>query len=137
MKLCNVNWGEKAFFLDIQKAYDSVWYDGLRYKLWGMGLKERMWHVIKRMYESSKSAVLSEEEKSDAFIVEQGVAQDCYLSLFYFWYSLMIITRSGAGWAWDTVKVMKRAGGMLCADNFVGISDSKEILQKLINVTTR
>ena len=49
------------------------------------------------MYESSKSAVLSEEEKSDAFIVEQGVAQDCYLSPFYFWYSLMIITRSGTG----------------------------------------
>ena len=30
-----------AFFLDIQKAYDSVWHDGLWYKLWDMGVKGR------------------------------------------------------------------------------------------------
>ena len=27
-----------ALFLDIQKAYDSVWHDGLWYKLWDMGV---------------------------------------------------------------------------------------------------
>ena len=31
-----------AFFLDIQKAYDSVWHDGLWYKLRDMGVKGRM-----------------------------------------------------------------------------------------------
>ena len=36
-----------AFFLDIQKAYDSVQYDGLWYKLWVVGIKGRMWCVIK------------------------------------------------------------------------------------------
>ena len=56
-----------AFFLDIQKAYDSVWHDGLWYKLWDMGVKGRMWRVIKKMYESSKSVVLLEGEKSDTF----------------------------------------------------------------------
>ena len=63
-------------FLDSQKAYDSVWHDGLWYKLWDMGVKGRMWRVIKKMYESSKSAVLLEGEKSDTFKIEQGVAQD-------------------------------------------------------------
>ena len=38
-----------AFFLDIQKAYDSVWHNGLWYKLWDMGVKGRMWRVIKKM----------------------------------------------------------------------------------------
>ena len=62
-----------AFFLDIQKAYDSVWHDGLWYKLWDIGVKGRMWRVIKKMYESSKSAVHLEGEKSNAFTIEQGV----------------------------------------------------------------
>ena len=40
-----------------------------------MGVKGRMWRVIKKMYMSSRSVVLLEGEKSDLFNVEQGVAQ--------------------------------------------------------------
>ena len=69
-----------AFFLDIQKAYDTVWHDGLWYKLWDMGVKGRMWHVMKIMYMSSRSAILLDGEKSDLFNVDQGVAQGCSLS---------------------------------------------------------
>ena len=47
-----------AFFLDIQKAYDTLWHDGLLYKLLDMGVKGRMWRVIKKMYMSSRSVVL-------------------------------------------------------------------------------
>ena len=73
-----------AFFLDIQKAYDTVWHDGLWYTLWDMGVKERMWCVIKIMYMSSRSAVLLEGEKSDSFNVEQGVVHSCGLSPILF-----------------------------------------------------
>ena len=44
-----------AFFLDVQKAYDTVWRDGLWFKLWDMGAKGRMWH---KMYEASRSTLL-------------------------------------------------------------------------------
>ena len=44
-----------------------------------MGVKGRMWRVIKKMYECSKSAVLLEGEKLDALSVKQGVAQGCSL----------------------------------------------------------
>ena len=37
-----------AFFLGVQKAYDTVWRDGLWLKLWDMGVKGRMWRVIKK-----------------------------------------------------------------------------------------
>ena len=45
-----------------------------------MGVKGRMWHVIKNMYEVSRSAILLEGEKSAAFRLEQGVAQGSSLS---------------------------------------------------------
>ena len=32
-----------AFFLDVQKAYDTVWHNGLWVKLWGLGVSGRMW----------------------------------------------------------------------------------------------
>ena len=39
-----------------------------------MVVKGRMWCVIKKIYESSRSVVLLEGEKLDLFNVEQGVA---------------------------------------------------------------
>ena len=41
------------------------------------------------MYESSKSAVLLDGEQSEAFDVEQGVAQGCSLSPILFQFSSM------------------------------------------------
>ena len=46
-----------------------------------MGVKGRMWHVMKKMYGSSKSAVPLVGEKSDMFTIEQGVAQGCSFSI--------------------------------------------------------
>ena len=32
------------------KAYDTVWRDGLWVKLWDVGVKGRMWRVIKKYH---------------------------------------------------------------------------------------
>ena len=76
-----------AFILDVQKAYDTVWRDGLWLKLWDMGVKGRMWSVIKKMYEASRSTVLLEGERSAMFSVEQGVAQGVAYPQYYSPYS--------------------------------------------------
>ena len=119
----------------LQKAYDTVWRDGLWLKLWDMGVKGRMWCVIKKMYEASRSTVLLEGEKSAMFSVEQGVAQGCSLSPILF--SVFIndllkdVEQAELG---IQLSSGKRVGGMLFADDFVGVSDSRESLQKLIDV---
>ena len=124
-----------TFFLDIQKAYDSVGHDGLWYKLWDMGVKGRMWRVIKKMYEPFKSAVLLEGVKSDTFKIEQGMAQGCSLSPILF--SVFIndllkeVEQTGLRIQLSSGKTV---GGMLFADDFVGISGSKGSLQNLIDV---
>ena len=61
-----------------------MWCNELWFKLWELGVKGKMWRVIKRMYEASRSAVLLDGEKSASFSVEQGVAQGCSLSPILF-----------------------------------------------------
>ena len=48
-----------------------MWHNGLWLKLWELGVMGKMWRVIKLMYESSRSAVLLDGEKSASFMVEQ------------------------------------------------------------------
>ena len=97
-----------AFFLDIRKAYDSVWHDGFWYKLRDMGVRGRMWHVIK---------------------IEQCVAQGCSLSpiLFSVFTNDLIKEVEQTGLEIQ-LSSGKTVGGMLFADDFVGISDSRESL---------
>ena len=45
-----------------------MWHDGLRVKLWDMGVKGR---VIKNMYKAFRSAILLEGEKLATFRLEQ------------------------------------------------------------------
>ena len=49
-------------------------------------MRGKLWRVIRRMYDVSRSAVLLEGEKLASFSVEQGVAQGCSLSPIQFVY---------------------------------------------------
>ena len=66
-------------------------------------MQGKMWRVIKGIYESFRSAVLLEREKSEVFNVEQGVAQGCSLSptLFSVFINGLL---SGASWAWYRIE---------------------------------
>ena len=96
-------------------------------------MKGRIWRVIKKMYESSRSAVLLEGEQSAAFNVEQGVAQGCSLSPFSVFINGLLKEVEQAELGIE-LSNGARIGGMLLADDFVGVSDSGEQLQMLIDV---
>ena len=107
-----------AFFLDVQKAFDTVWHDGLWFKLWELGIRGRMWRVIKNMYAISQSAVLLEGEKS-----KQGVEQGCSMSpiLFRLFINQLLDEVEKAGFG-ITIKNDVKVGGLLFTDDFVGLT---------------
>ena len=111
-----------GYVLDVRKVYDTVWREGMWVKLWDMGVKGRMWRVIKNMYKASRSAILLEGKKSAALsaVFINGLLKD--------------VEEAGLG---IEISSGKRMGGMLLADDFVGVSESRESLQKLIDVVYR
>ena len=86
--------GNKLFacFLDVRKAFDTVWIDGVLYKLFSeLGIKGRMWLAIKDLYTDVKAQVLYEGVLSRKFSVSQGTGQGRIFALIVFCVSFQII----------------------------------------------
>ncbi len=54
-----------AIFIDLEKAYDSVWRDGLLYKMYHMGIKGKMWNWLHSFLSNRQVSIkLNQKEKS-------------------------------------------------------------------------
>ena len=62
-------------FLDLSKAYDTVWRAGLWMKLWEVGVTGKYWRVLKNMYKNTRRSVIVGEKKTIFFGVELGLWQ--------------------------------------------------------------
>ena len=72
-------------FLDVRKAFDTVWIDGLLYKLFiELGVGGRMWLTIKDLYTDVKAQVLYSGSLSRQFKVSQGTGQGRILAPFMY-----------------------------------------------------
>ena len=67
------------------KAFDTVWIDGLPFKLFTeLGIKGRMWLVIKDLHTDVKARVLFSGELSRGFDISQGTGQGRILALLMY-----------------------------------------------------
>ena len=67
-------------FLDIKKAYDTVFREGLWRRLWEVGVKGKMWRVLKNIYNKVESSVVVNGKRGEWFELHTGVRQGCILS---------------------------------------------------------
>ena len=73
-----------ALFLDIKKAYDTVWRAGLFYKLKAKGVKGRAWRVLYDLFGKTQSKVRVSGTLSSPFDLLVGVGQGDPLSTLLF-----------------------------------------------------
>ncbi|MFN9380495.1 MAG: RNA-directed DNA polymerase [Bacteroidota bacterium] len=125
-----------AAFIDVKKAYDTVWRQGLWKRLWDEGVRGKMWRVVKSMYSTVQSAVLIGDEKTEWFELYTGVRQGCVMSPILF--SLFVnglareIKAVGKGVQVGRQKVQL----LLYADDIVLISDTQKDLQSMLDCVT-
>ena len=79
--------GSKIFscFLDVRKAFDTVWIDRLLFKLFTeLGINGRIWLAIKDLYTNVKARVLYSGSLSRMFDISQGTGQGRILAPFMY-----------------------------------------------------
>ena len=71
-------------FLDLSKAFDRVWREGLYYLIWKNGVEEKVWRLLKELYSTVNNKVVLGDLESEWFNQDNGVKQGCILppSLF-------------------------------------------------------
>ena len=73
-----------ACFVDFSKAYDSVWRNGLLYKLIKYKLSSKFISIIQSMYDNLNLSVKLTDGITPFFRSEMGVRQGCNLSPMLF-----------------------------------------------------
>ena len=70
--------------MDFRKAFDSVWHDGLLYKLLQINVRGNFYKVIKSLYSNSTCSIRIGNNQTQLFQYTRGVSQGFNLSPLLF-----------------------------------------------------
>ena len=80
-----------AVFLDISKAFDKVWHNGLIFKLKQSGISGSLLKLFENYLHNRKQRVVLNGFQSDYSIIESGVPQGLFSVLYYLLFTSMIL----------------------------------------------
>ena len=81
---CNPTRKTRSVFLDISKAFDRVWHDGLLFKLEKNGVSGNLFQLIESFLSDRFQRVLPNGQRSDWETIQAGVPQDSILGPLFF-----------------------------------------------------
>ena len=118
-----------AFFVDFSAAFDRIPRKLLIYKLYRIGLSNKIINFIDKVYEETKSAVWTGKELSRYFETRTGVKQGCLLSpIMFALYLNDLHEYLGGGLSIDDINIRV----LMYADDIVILADDVNILQDMI-----
>ncbi|XP_078665516.1 uncharacterized protein LOC144907947 [Branchiostoma floridae x Branchiostoma belcheri] len=117
-------------FLDTRKAFDTVWLDGMLYKIYKEGTNGRMWRLLKAMHTGNRYTVLLNGRHSREFTTTRGVNQGGVLSLMCY----LLATND----VHQELKCGVSIGGLNCrspalADDICLLASTRRGLQEMID----
>ena len=126
-------------FIDFEKAYDSIWREGLWKKAWEIGIQGKAWRMLRAMYEGSQSSVLVNGLPSGSFSLLQGLKQGSVLSplLFNIFINDIIdcikVPKTGGTERGVEVGANLKVSCLLYADDLVILMEDEEEMQTCLN----
>ena len=70
--------------LDTRKAFDTVWQDGLFFKLFNIGISGKTWRILRKLFHNFKCSVQIGGKLSESFAAQQGIHQGAPMSMFLY-----------------------------------------------------
>ena len=127
---------KKAYtaYLDVRKAFDTVWHDGLFLKLLIFGFP--CYPILRNWYSHNTSAVLWNSSISHPFPIRQGVRQGAVLSplLYSIFVNDLLLHLSSSGHGTSVNGIF--CGSPMFADDLALVSESVSDLQSMLNIVT-
>ena len=128
-----------ACFIDFKKAFDTVWHDGLFYKLQNIGIKGNFLETLRNMYKNTQCAVKMGDKLTQFFPCMKGVRQGDPLSPTLFNIFLNDLFTELRRENCDPVSLddSEYFNALAYADDIVLLSLTEKGLQKALDITER
>ena len=122
-------------FVDFKKAFDSVWHQGIFYKVAKTGFVGKPLDLIRNIYKNTKCAVKIGNKVTEFFDYTRGVRQGCPMSpnFFNIYVNELIEMLNEGNTSNITLDEETKVNALMYADDLIILSDTKEGLQKQIN----
>ena len=121
-------------FLDISKACDKAWLDGIMYVLWQNGIRFKIWRLIKLLNTNMTAQIKTKYGLTRVITLSQNIRQGGVLSVTQ--YAKMVDTMCetladrGLGTKYGHLTI----SSLLLMDDITLIADSPHELQQMLNV---
>ena len=124
-----------ACFFDFKKAFDSIWHQGLYYKLLQNKIGGRFYDLIRDIYSNTKCAIKLSDNRTPFFPYKKGVRQGCVLSPMLFNLYINEIPELFKNTLLDPLVLPNGTtiNSLLYADDLVILSKSKSGLQNCLD----
>ena len=126
-----------AAFLDVTKAYDKAWLDGIMYAMHKRGLTNTHWQVVKNLNQNLKAQLLTKHGLTEEFDIRDSIRQGGVLSVIR--YALLMdeiskeINEEKKGKNLEGIE--ETTGSLLWMDDVLLISTDPNELQDMLNIT--
>lgn len=125
-------------FIDYEKAFDSVWHNGLFNKMQNLGINGKFFNIIRSMYSTINSSVLINGKISESFSSNRGIKQGDGLSPVLFSLFMNDIPEKLRKEGCLGVKLKNQLlNCLMFADDLILISQTAEGLQNSLNVLNK
>ena len=121
-------------FLDTRKAFDTVWVNGLLYKLHKSGMNKKTWRLLEKCYSGFQCTVMVNGQRGEWFKTERGVHQGAPFSMWLYMIFLndLISALRASGYGASICHIP--AASPCHADDVALIALYKQALNKLLEI---